>query len=270
MCSNGKLFANFHLSDMLDFIRRTLIKAAEIFRATDTAILQEKTGGGNLVTKKDIAIEKHLIKLIRSKYPTHAILSEETEQDMKSLDTRNLWILDPLDGTTNAYYGLPHYAISLAFTQNEKVRAGGIYNIHAKTLYWAEKGKGAYLQSSAKNSPTRLFIKDASLKNALVCAGSPYSRDNFAPMHRLMDQVHRTGARLIILGSAVVACSYVAEGKLSFYFEKGLKPWDIASASLLIEEAGGIAKDLEGELDILHPRTFVCGSRKAVNEFLLL
>lgn len=255
---------------MLDFIKSTLIKAAKVFHAAGTEILQQKMGGGNWVTKKDIAIEKCVIDLIRKRYPTYTILSEETEQDIDSLDKKNLWIFDPLDGTTNAFYGLPHYAISLAFSQNGQVKMGGIYNIPGNTLYWAEKGKGAYLQSSTKDSPTRLFIKETGLKNALVCAGSPYSRENFAPVHRLMDRAHGAGARLVILGSAVVACSYVAEGRLSLYFEKGLKPWDIAVASLLIEEAGGVARNMEGKLDILHPKTLVCGSKTIVNEFLTL
>lgn len=255
---------------MLDFIKSTLIEAAKIFQSTDTEILHKKIGGGNWVTKKDIAIEKCVIELIQNRYPTHTILSEETEQERDALDKKNLWIFDPLDGTTNAFYGLPHYAISLAFSQNGQVKMGGIYNVPGNILYWAEKGKGAYVQSSAKDSPTRLFIRGMGLKNALVCAGSPYSSENFAPIHRLMKRVHGAGARLIILGSAVIACSYVAEGKLSLYFEKGLKPWDIAATSLLVEEAGGVAQNIEGKLDILHPRTFVCGSKTIVNEFLTL
>src|SRR5690606_28299809 len=108
-------------------------------------------------------------------------------------------------------------------------------------------------------------VLNSGLKDGLVCAGSPYSRDNFVKVHGLMDRVHQNGSRVVILGCAAEQMGLVAEGKLTLYYEAGLKPWDAAAGALIIREAGGVVKNWQGEeFEVMKPETFVGGSRQAV------
>ena len=247
---------------MRDFIKSTILKAATIFERSPLTITNQKGGGGNWVTKADIAIEKFILAQIRLTYPKHAILSEETVPDFNPNNQENIWIVDPLDGTTNATFGLPHYGISIAYVHEKEVRFSSIYDIVQKQLFTAEKGKGVYMADKK-----RLRIEDHGIAGSLICAGSPYSRENFERIIPHIDLVHKKGGRLIILGSSVIESTYVAQNILSMYFEVGLKPWDVAAAKLIIEEAGGIAESFDGHLDIFNPQTYLCGSKQCVLEF---
>jgi myo-inositol-1(or 4)-monophosphatase len=256
--------------NMLEFAKDVLIDAGDVFGSHGTQIVMHKAGVGNYVTEKDLAIDRFIIDRIHSTFPTHTILSEESALPSVSKDTDDLWILDPLDGTTNAACGVPHYGISLAFMHKGEVVIGVILDMPNNTLYWAEKDQGAFLQNRLSTQPVALHTREGKLADTLVCTGAPYTREDFVVNWTFMNKVHAAGARLLILGSAVIASCYVAEGKLSLYYEVGLKPWDIAAASLIIREAGGIATAIEGLLDVLAPQTFVCGGNAAVEEFQIL
>lgn len=255
---------------MLEFAKELLIAAGNVFGSHGTQIVLHKAGGGNYVTEKDLAIDEFIIERIHSAFPTHTILSEESALPSVSKDTNDLWILDPLDGTTNAAYGVPHYGISLAFMHKGEVVIGVILDVPNNTLYWAEKDQGAFLQNQLNAQPVALHMKEGMLANTLVCTGAPYTREDFVVNWAFMNKVHAAGARLLILGSAIIASCYVVEGKVSLYYEVGLKPWDIAAASLIVREAGGVATAIEGQLNVLAPQTFVCGGNAAVEEFQLL
>jgi myo-inositol-1(or 4)-monophosphatase len=252
---------------MLEFAKNVVIAAGDVSRSQENQIVMQKAGGGNYVTKKDLAINEFIVNRIHSTFPTHTILSEESTLPSVSKDTDNLWILDPLDGTTNAVYDIPLYGISLALMHKGEVTTGVILDVPNNTLYWAEKGQGAFLQKSPNTQPVALHTRGGALANTLVCTGIPYARENFVVNWALMDKVYDTGARLLILGSAVIASCYVAEGKSSLYYDVGLKPWDVAAASVIVREAGGVATAFEGELDVLVPQTFVCGGNDGVEEF---
>lgn len=256
--------------DMLDFAREVLIAAGNICKSHSTQIVMRKAGGGNYVTEKDLAIDTFIINKIQETFPGHTILSEEGTLSSVSLNTDNLWILDPLDGTANVVYDIPHYAISLAFIHKGEIAIGVALDVPNNTLYWAEKDQGAFLQNLPGPQPIKLHIEKGQLADTLVCTGTPYAREDFVTNWTFMDKIHATGARLLILGSAVISSCYVAAGKVSLYYEVGLKPWDIAATSLIVQEAGGIATAIGGPLNLFAPQTFVCGGNAAVEEFQLL
>jgi myo-inositol-1(or 4)-monophosphatase len=255
---------------MIDFIATTLSQAGNVFHQHKAAIVKQKAGIGNWVTEADLAVEKYILHAIHTTFPSHAILSEETASILLAQTPKDLWICDPLDGTTNATFGIPFSCISLAYMHEGELQLGAIYDLNTKNLYSAEVSKGAFMKVHPGDKKVSLKVREGGLQNGLVCTGSPYSRSNFKPNWQLMDKIHAVGARLIMLGSAPLESAYVAEGKLSLYYEKGLKPWDIAAATLIVTEAGGVATCLEGNFNVLHHQTFICGNKSIVGEFLQL
>ncbi|MBI3619574.1 hypothetical protein HY214_00275 [Candidatus Roizmanbacteria bacterium] len=247
---------------MKDFLTGLLTESGKIFASSTTRIAGHKQGGGNWVTEADLAVENYLIKTISSAYPSHFILAEESAQEFDPKSYSDIWIVDPLDGTTNATFGLPIYGTSVAYMHGGEVLYGAIYDLVNKKLFFGEKRKGSFGPDGKK-----LEITKRSLKNGLVCTGSPYTYENFLKGLPILSKVHASGARIVILGSAVIECMFVAENNLSLYYEIGLKAWDVAAAKLIIEEAGGLVTGFNGPLDIFHPDTFVCGSQPIVAEF---
>lgn len=249
---------------MISFIKSTIKEAGKIFHSSKTTIIGEKEGNANWTTEADLAVESFIINQIKTKFPKHLIISEESQIPQVTSNDKNIWIIDPLDGTTNAARKIPFFGISIAYFGKGEIQAGAIYDLNTGKLYWAEKDKGAFVDNR------KLIIKNHSLKNALVVVGIPYKYENFAVNHKFMLPVFKKGAKLACYGSSVIESMFVAEGKIELYFEAGIKPWDIAAAKLIIEEAGGVAESFKNKLNIFHPETFVCGSKQAVKEFKAL
>lgn len=249
---------------MIDFIKSLVIKAGEELKHHRLTITREKKSGVNWTTEADVAVEQFIVNRIRAKYPSHFIFAEERALSQIPKKKERIWFVDPLDGTTNAVFGVPLYGISVAYMKVGEIFRGAILDVPANRLYWVEKGKGAFVDDK------QIKVRAGGLRGALTCTGAPYGREDFQEVHRYMDKIHAAGARIEILGSTVVIAGYVAEGRYSLFYEVGLKPWDIAAASLLVEGAEGVARSFEGEPNVLNPRTFVCGSKTVVNEFLSL
>lgn len=248
---------------MIDFVKKLVLDASKVFYKTSKKIIDQKEGGGNWVTQTDIALENFLINGIKNKYPTDMIYAEESLSTLKSIPKR-LWIIDPLDGTTNAVEGINHCAISVAFMENRELILGVVYDIFEKKLYWAEKGKGAFVDGK------KIKVTEKGLKDSIVFTGCPYQHSNFLETEKYRTRIHKAGARIQTFGSAVISGLVVARGSASLYFETGLKLWDIAAIKLIIEEAGGIARSFNGYIDILNFKEFIGGSKKAVKHFLSL
>jgi len=226
---------------MLNFIKQTTVRAGKKILESKPSILREKGGTGNWVTEADLVSEKIIISSIQTAYPSHKILSEESATQLNNPEkVENLWIVDPLDGTTNAKFSLPFFSVSIAFMQNGLLKLGAVYDPSRNELFWAEKGKGAYL-----NDNKIQILKTTAFKNTIVDIGSPYFEKNFKITYPTGELFYKAGARLVNLGSAALECGYVACGRLSFYFETGLKPWDIAAGKLIVEEAGGQMESLQ-------------------------
>lgn len=250
---------------MIDFIQKVATEAGNIILRSSRAILREKEGGGNFVLNADLRSEEYLFDSIQRAFPGHIILSEETRSQILHPEQQEcLWIIDPLDGTTNAKSGIPFFAVSVAYAEKGIVLAGGILDPNRQEFFGAEKGKEAFC-----NGKKIKFAETENLKNLIINIGSPYSEENFSLTYPLAKEFHQQGARIINFGSAALECAWVACGRIGAYLEAGLKPWDIAAAQLILSEAGGVMIDpykSEKKFSIFDQKAILVGNRSIVNQ----
>ena len=194
----------------------------------------------DFVTEVDLASENAIIETLLTAYPHHGILAEESGKTHGNPDADHVWIIDPLDGTTNFIHGFPQYAVSIALRQRGQITQAVIYDPTRNELFTASKGDGAFMN----NKRIRVAKRDK-LADALIGTGFPYSDlsglDEYVKMFKLMTE---KSAGLRRPGSAALDLAYVAAGRLDGFFEKKLKPWDMAAGVLLVSEAGGIVTGL--------------------------
>ncbi|MFZ1180145.1 MAG: inositol monophosphatase family protein [Herbaspirillum sp.] len=248
----------------------TAIKAARraatiINRASfDVSLLKiTRKQHNDFVTEVDKAAEDAIIEVLKNAYPDHAILAEESGPSANLHDdNENVWIIDPLDGTTNFIHGFPQYCISIALQQRGQITQAVIYDPTRNDLFTASKGAGAYLNEKRIRVTRRDKIADA-----LIGTGFPFrdmaGLDEYMKMFRIMTE---NCAGLRRPGAAALDLAWVAAGRLDGFFEKGLKPWDIAAGSLLVMEAGGIVGTFNGEADYLHKGDVLAGNPKIFSQ----
>src|SRR5258708_21500285 len=207
-----------------------------------------KKGDINLVTEADLASEALIIERIRSYYPKHAILAEESgEAVVSGGDSTWKWIIDPLDGTTNYAHGYPCFCVTIALEHNGEIVIGVTYDPPREELFAAELGQGPTLNGK----PIRVSRAEK-LSESLVVTGFPYdfkSRPNFA-RHLTDFLLSSRGVRRD--GSAAIDMAYVACGRFDGFWEEGLNPWDVAAGYLLIEEAGDPVAFYDGSEYIIY------------------
>ncbi|WP_293775408.1 inositol monophosphatase family protein [uncultured Oxalicibacterium sp.] len=213
----------------------------------------------DFVTEVDQAAEQAIIEVLLNAYPDHAILAEESGASANLHDEKEfVWIIDPLDGTTNFIHGFPQYAVSIALQHKGQITQAVVYDPNRNDLFTATKGAGAFLNEKR----IRVTRRDK-MADALIGTGFPFRQgdniDQYMKMFKIMTQ---SCAGLRRPGSAALDLAYVAAGRLDGFFEKGLQPWDIAAGSLLITEAGGIVGTFEGESDYLYKGDVLAGSPK--------
>lgn len=221
----------------------------------------------DFVTEVDQAAEQAIIDVLKNAYPDHAILAEESGASANLNDkNENVWIIDPLDGTTNFIHGFPQYCVSIALQQRGQITQAVIYDPTRNDLFTASKGAGAYLNDKRIRVTKRDKIGDA-----LIGTGFPYTDltglDEYLKMFRIMTE---KSAGLRRPGAAALDLAYVAAGRLDGFFEKNLKPWDIAAGSLLITEAGGIVGTFAGESDYLYKGNVIAGTPKVFAQMVAL
>ena len=226
-------------------LRRTAEEGARLAgRILKDRFLGERTieykGGIDLVTDADKASEEALLAFLRQRHPTHAILAEESGA---SAGTNHLrWLVDPLDGTTNYAHRVPHFCVSVAVEGPGGVLAGVVYDPMLDELFSAARGEGATLNGR----PLRAS-NVATLHQALLCTGFPYDvRERPEGPVGLFNRFILRAQGMRRTGSAAMDLAYVAAGRFDGFFEFGLKPWDIAAGSLLVEEAGGVIRHVTG------------------------
>ena len=201
-----------------------------------------KKGDINLVTEADLASESLIIERIKSHFPKHSILAEESGEAVVIGDgTTWKWIIDPLDGTTNFAHGYPCFCITLALEHEGEVVIGVTFDPTRNELFAAERGRGA----SLNNKPIRVSQTEE-LGDSLIVTGFPYDfkrREDFA-RHLTQFLLNSRGVRRD--GSASIDMAYVACGRFDGFWEEGLNPWDMAAGVLIIEEAGGQISGYDG------------------------
>ena len=247
--------------DAAEMISRSFEKLERI-----TIMPKEKN---DFVTEVDQASEKMIIKALRSVYPDHSYLGEEYGlQDGKNEGQDYLWIIDPLDGTTNFIHGIPHFAISIACQYQGKVIHGVIINPMTHEEFCASRGYGATLNN------TRIRVSNRSkLEGALIGTGIPFTApaihqlDNYLNMLRAF--LHKTNvAGIRRAGAAALDLAYVACGRLDGFWEMGLHSHDVAAGALIIQESGGLVSDFSGNSNFIEKREIVCAPRQFLREML--
>ena len=197
----------------------------------------------DFVSEVDRNAEREIISIVRKAYPQHAVLGEEFGQDG---DNEVVWIIDPLDGTTNFLHRFPHFAVSIGIQIRGKLEHGVIYAPCTQDLYTASRGSGAQLN----NRKIRVSgAKD--MDSALIGTGVPIRAKNLDAYLPMLRSVVETTAGVRRAGSASLDLAYVAAGRLDAFWELGLKPWDIAAGLVLVQEAGGIISEIYGAPDPL-------------------
>jgi len=192
-------------------------------------------GARDLVTSADIAAEKIIIETIRSHFPDHAILAEESSQGSNpiSFNTGYVWVIDPVDGTTNYAHDHPHVGVSIACALDGESVAGAVLAPFLNEIFTAYRGGGAYLNGEAIHTS-----KTDSIESALIATGFPYGRSNVDNICDRLARILKRCRDIRRLGAASLDISWVACGRLDAFYEETLNPWDCAAGRLIAREAG--------------------------------
>lgn len=218
----------------------------------------------DFVTEVDHAAEQVIIETLLTAYPGHGIWAEESGKEFGAQDSEFVWIIDPLDGTTNFIHGLPVYCVSIALAVRGKVEQAVIYDPTRNDLFTATKGRGAFL-----NDRRLRVSKRTELKGCLISTGFPFrENDDFAQYLSMMGDVMQKTAGLRRPGSAALDLAYVAAGFTDGFFELGLQPWDVAAGSLLVTEAGGLIGNFTGESDFLEQEECLAGAPRIYGQLV--
>ena len=210
----------------------------------------------DFVTEVDHAAERAIIETLLTAYPGHGILAEESGSEHGAKHSDYVWIIDPLDGTTNFIHGFPVYCVSIAMAFKGKVEHAVVYDPSRNDLFTATRGRGAFL-----NERRIRVSKRTQLKDCLVSTGFPFRPgDNFKQYMAMMAELMPRTAGLRRPGAAALDLAYVAAGFTDGFFETGLKPWDVAAGSLLITEAGGLIGNFVGEADFMDQGECLAGN----------
>ncbi|MDI1356447.1 MAG: inositol monophosphatase family protein [bacterium] len=220
----------------------------------------EIKGLNDLVSYVDKTAEEMIVSYLHTLLPEAGFIVEEnTRSEKKEYN----WIVDPLDGTTNFVHGIPCYSVSIALEHRGEIRAGVVYEVSRDECFFAQKGKGAFLNHKAIYTSSR-----KTLSESLIATGFPiynFSRINpyMACLHYFMEHTH--GVRRI--GSAATDLCYLACGRVDAFFEYNLNAWDIAAGALIVKEAGGTVTDFSGKENWLFGREISCTNSLLDEEF---
>ncbi|MBP6494318.1 MAG: inositol monophosphatase [Rhodoferax sp.] len=218
----------------------------------------------DFVTEVDHAAENAIIETLLTAYPGHGIHAEESGKEHGAKDSEFVWIIDPLDGTTNFIHGLPVYCVSIGLAVKGKIEQAVIYDPSRNDLFTATKGRGAYMNDRRLRVSKRTHLKDC-----LISTGFPFRPgDNFQNYLKMMGDVMQRTAGLRRPGSAALDLAYVAAGFTDGFFETGLQPWDVAAGSLLITEAGGLVGNFTGDADFLEQKECLAGNPKIYGQLV--
>lgn len=247
------------LNTAIEAARRAGDLAMRYVKRLDELKVRSKSRN-DFVTQVDLEAEHAIIEIIQARYPQHAIQGEET--GIQEGD-ETVWIIDPLDGTTNYLHGFPMFAVSIGVQVKGRMTVGVVYDPNRQELFTAIRGVGAQLDGR------RLRVKNQQkLEGALIGTGFPY-RMNDQWMDTYLNQfraVMQVAADCRRPGSAALDLCYLAAGRLDGFWEFGLQPWDIAAGSLILREAGGLISSMTDDGDYMETGNIIAGTPKVHSE----
>ena len=242
------------LKVMIDAVRKAARGLTRDFG--EVAELQvSKKGAGDYVSAADIKAEQVLFEELMRVRPGYGFIGEERGL-IEGSDKTHTWIVDPLDGTTNFLHAIPHFAVTAALERDGVIVAGVTYNPISNEMFWAEKGKGAYLNDKRLRVAARRHLDETVLATGIPFIGKPGHAVFLKELHQVWQKV--SGVRRF--GSAALDLAYVAAGRFDGYWERGLQNWDMAAGTLLVTEAGGKVTDADGDIAPLHSGTVLASS----------
>jgi len=225
--------------------------------------VRSKTSSFDLLTAADIESERLVVSTLKENFPEHNFLAEE--HDYQKTDSQYTWVIDPLDGTNNFVSGMPIFCVSIALARKGELLLGVVYDATRNELFYAEKGKGAYLNAQ----PIRV-ASHAALEQALLITGFYYDRGQH--MKEILENIENFFAEKIIgirrLGAAALDLCYVACGRACGFWEFCLSPWDFAAGKLLVEEAGGKVSGRCGE-EVGLEKSYIVASNGKIHRAML-
>jgi myo-inositol-1(or 4)-monophosphatase len=228
------------------------------------AVRVSQKQSNDFVTEVDQAAENAIIETLLTAYPDHGILAEESGQSRGNPQSDHVWIIDPLDGTTNFIHGFPVYCVSIALEVRGRIEQAVVYDPTRNDLFTATRGRGAFLNER------RIRVgKRTRLQECLISTGFPFRPgDDLNHYLGLMGEMMRRTTALRRPGAAALDLAYVAAGFSDGFFETGLSPWDVAAGSLLVTEAGGLVGNFSGEADFLHQRECLAGNPRIYGQMV--
>ncbi|HVZ28760.1 MAG TPA: inositol monophosphatase family protein [Asticcacaulis sp.] len=228
-----------------------------------TELQVSKKGPGDFVTAADKRVEASLLEELTRVRPGYGFLGEESGEIIGT-DKTHRWIVDPIDGTTNFMHGIPHFACTVALERDGEIVAGVTYNPVLNDLYWSEKGKGAYHNDRRLRVSSRKALDEAVIGIGAPFIGKPGHAQFLKELHQIMQRtagVRRNGACSLDL-------AYVASGQFDGYWERGLKPWDMAAGLLFVAEAGGKVTSIDGDESPMQTGELICANLELYPQLL--
>lgn len=229
------------------------------------ALQVSKKGPADFVSNADRAAEKTIREILTHARPDWGLLMEE-EGATNGADPDHRWIVDPLDGTTNLLHGIPHFAISIAAEERGEIVAGLIYQPLTDESFWAERGKGAWLQDRRLRVSARRDLSESVIATGIPFAGHGDQQQYEKIAHLVIPEV----AGIRRFGAAALDLAWVAAGRYDGFWEAGLAPWDVAAGILLVREAGGFVGDFRGGERMIERAEIVAGNDRIHNKLTRL
>ena len=243
---------------MLNIAVRAARKAGSIINRAELAggLKVRSKRANDFVTQVDQAAEQAILDVVKKAYPDHGFLAEESGASNDAAEY--VWIIDPLDGTTNFIHGFPQYCVSIGVQHRGLMAHAVVYDPNRNELFTASKGRGAFLNDR------RIRVTGiAKLGEALVGTGFPFKELTRLDLYsRQLQTMMKTCSGVRRAGAAALDLAYVACGRLDAFWELGLAPWDMAAGSLLIQESGGLVGDLKGEQTYMESGDVCCSTPK--------
>ncbi|MBN2857910.1 MAG: inositol monophosphatase [Candidatus Delongbacteria bacterium] len=239
------------LSKIIQISVKAARAAGEVIRASEPSGITIKSPS-DYITETDVKCQDMIKNIILQEFPDHNFLAEE---DGGSFEPKNdLWIIDPLDGTTNFIHGLKHSAVSIGFYTEGDIQAGVIYDPYSDELFHAFKGGGSFLNGSKLN-----ISSCKEIKQCLMATGMPFRKPSKREKYFIcLSEILASSSGIRRMGSAALDLAYVAAGRFDGFFEGWLSPWDMAAGVVIAKEAGAAISDFRGDGDFLNNGCIIC------------